>query len=64
MSINRTAQTSSVLAPGAGESVGAVGVAITFKTVGAQSGGAILSARVRRPAPFFRAAATLAQGYH
>ena len=52
MSINRTAQTGSVLAPGAGESVGAVGVAITFKTVGAQSGGQFLALEYVAPPHF------------
>lgn len=52
MSINRAAQKGCVLAPGAGEGVGAVGVAITFKTVGAQSGGQFLTLEYTAPPHF------------
>ena len=52
MSINRTAQSAYTLAAGEGQSDGAVGVTITFKTVGEQSAGQLLALEYAAPARF------------
>lgn len=52
MSINRSAQTAMVLLPGAEESVGALGVGITYKTVGSQSDGQWLALEYIAPPQF------------
>jgi quercetin dioxygenase-like cupin family protein len=52
MSINRSAQTAVALMPGGGETVSALGVTMTFKTVGSQSGGQFLTLEYVAPPQF------------
>lgn len=52
MSINRKAQSAGILPPGAGETVSGLGVTMTFKTVGAQSGGQFLTLEYVAPPQF------------
>lgn len=52
MSINRSAQAAVVLAPGGGETLSGLGVTMTYKTVGAQSGGQFLALEYVAPPKF------------
>ncbi len=52
MSINRSTLPGQILPAGAGEAVTAVGVAITFKTTGAQSAGQFLTLEYTAPPRF------------